>query len=170
MPEETVPSIFDNLQDPFARPRKKMLPSWIKFFAWMFLVMGIVAPIVIVMGLMGWPATISLFGFSTNEPFSFTGIVLTLVYILKAATGYGLVTQKNWAVKLALVDGIISLLLCILHLLGGGAVSTEASGSFTFNRINLEIVIIIPYIYKMWKIKDEWEANTYAVQQHVPHS
>ncbi len=166
MPEE-VTSIFDNLHDPFARPRKKMLPWWIKFFAWVFLVFGLIIPIILIIGLAGGQANIGLFGIGTRVPLSLAGIGLMLVYLLKAVTAYGLITQKDWAVKLALIDGIISLLLYLVKMFSGLLLTTYTSGASTFHSLSLEIVIVIPYIYKMWKIKDEWEANTYALQENI---
>jgi hypothetical protein len=93
------------------------------------------------------------------------------MYMVKGITGYGLIFEKDWAVKLALADGILGLASCLFVIFTGGFITTTTTattnGVWENSHIRFEIFFIIPYIYKMWKIKDEWEENAYAREQHI---
>ena len=52
-----------------ATPRKKMLPLWIKIFAWIFLVISAFVPIILVLRLIGYNSQLALYGLETMKPF-----------------------------------------------------------------------------------------------------
>jgi len=129
--------------------RKKLIPSWINIFSWIFFALGFIALVGIIFGILGYPFQLALYGFQTNNALSITGLIILLLFILKAIVAYGILFQKSWAVKLAIFDAIIGIALCIFCM-----TYVIYYHSFTFR---LEIVLLIPYLLKMQKIKTNWE-------------
>lgn len=161
-------SIFDELHDPTARPRKKMIPVWIKVFCWIFLVIGTVAPVaILVMLLLSKTTNISIYGFSTNNALSFIGISGTLLYVYKAFVSYNLLTGKDNAVTFAIIDGWVGIALCVLNMITGNFITEYHIGNESGINLRLELFLVIPYLVKMYRIKDEWNANTHERQQAV---
>lgn len=129
--------------------RRDLLPTWIKVFIWIFMIMGAILPFGILSGIFGWPFNISLYGFSTMFPFSIIGISLTALFTLKGAVAFGLWTEKKWAVDMAMIDAILGIVICIL----GMFIIPTSTGNVV---IRLELILLIPYFLKMKKIKLEW--------------
>ncbi|MBC3538401.1 hypothetical protein ACFSC6_16555 [Rufibacter sediminis] len=149
-----VSSAFEELQETKGR-RRDLLPWWIKTFTWLFLLMAAVVPIGVVMGLMGLNFSISLYGFETTDPISATGIVLTVLILFKGVTAYGLWTEKDWAVRLGIVDAIIGLVACAVAMFVLPLV--DRSEGFVLN-FRLEPILLILYLLKLQRIKPTWEA------------
>ena len=144
----------DQLRDRQQR-RRELLPTWIKVFIWIFLVFGAIVPIVLVLGLTGLRVNIALYGLETIEPYSYLGLLIISIFILKGLTAFGLWWEKDWGVNLAIVDAILGICICgfvmlIIPLLGNGRV-------VNFN-IRLELIPLIPYLFKMLKIRLPWMA------------
>ncbi|WP_148041207.1 hypothetical protein [Rufibacter immobilis] len=149
-----VSSPFEALQETKSR-RRDLLPWWIKTFTWLFMLMAAVVPIGVVMGLMGLSFTMSLYGFETTNPISPTGIALTLLILFKGVTAYGLWTEKDWAVRLGIIDAIIGLVACGVAMFVLPLV--DRSEGFVLN-FRLEPILLILYLLKLQKIKPTWEA------------
>ena len=132
--------------------RKKLLPLWIKIFAWIFLVISVFVPVVFILGLMGYDAALSLYGLETNEPLSIIGIVIMTLFVIKGFTAYGLLREKNWAVNMGLVDAISGIILCTLLML-----YPIINSNYVFS-FRLEIIALIPFLLKLFKIQTEWES------------
>jgi hypothetical protein len=152
MQETQQDLLVDELAEATRLPRKKMLPLWIKIFAWIFLICGFFLPVVVILGLAGYSAQQSLYGLESKDPFSLTGIAITLLFTLKAITAFGLLKEKDWAIKLGMADGATGVVICVLLMLLP-VVSRDATFSF-----RLELVALIPYFLKLQKIKTEWES------------
>jgi hypothetical protein len=134
-------------------PRKKLLPLWIKIFAWIFLVIGAFVPVVLVLGLLGNNVQLALYGLETVEPFSSIGLIISTLFIIKAFTAFGLLTGKDWAIKIGLADAIAGIVLCTLLMLYPIVNSNVAF------MLRLELVALIPYLFKLLKIKAPWETT-----------
>lgn len=132
-------------------PRKKLLPLWIRIFAWIFLVTGAFVPIVLVLGLLGNDVQLALYGLETVEPFSSIGLIISTLFMIKAVTAFGLLTGKDWAIKIGLADAIAGIAICTF-LMFYPVVNSNATFS-----LRLELVALIPYLLKLLKIKAQWE-------------
>lgn len=132
-------------------PRKKMLPLWIKIFTWIFLVISAFVPIVLILGLLGYNAQLSIYGLETDEPFSLIGIIITALFIIKGITAFGLLKEKDWAIKIGIADAIIGIAVCTFVTLYP-LINSDAKFSG-----RLELVALIPYLLKLLKIKTQWE-------------
>lgn len=131
--------------------RKVLLPWWMKAFMWIFLVFGVGAVFSIIAGILGYSFTIALYGISTSDPFSLAGLCLSVIYIQKAVTAWGMLLEKSWAMQSALIDAILGILVCCLvmgfELLNGGF------------SLRLELIILVFYLIKVDKIRRPWAAG-----------
>lgn len=144
----------EHIENKLAR-RRDLLPTWIKVFVWIFLGFGVMVPIIIVLGLLGWRFELSLYGISTYTPFSIIGIIITLLFTLKAIVAFGLWTEKDWGPKLAIIDGILGVLVCIFVMI---LPLVFPGDNINFN-FRLELALLIPYLLNMFKLKSEWEES-----------
>ena len=151
MQENQTDLLTDELVQENGIPRKRMLPLWIKIFTWIFLIISAFAPIVFVIGLMGFNAQLALYGLETNEPLSLTGIIITALFIIKGITAFGLLKEKDWAIKIGIVDAILGIVICTLVML-----YPIINSDFKFS-LRLELVALIPYLLTLLKIKTQWE-------------
>jgi hypothetical protein len=155
--------IFNELHDPSALRRKYMIPKWIRIFCWIF---AIIAPAGVIGSVVEFffpvPFNANAYGFDTTGGSLLIAPLILMVYLIKAAAAIGLLTEKNWAVKIAIADGIIGIIMCVLSMILNPWV-TRISGAATFH-IRLELCFIIPYLVRMINIRHDWEENKYARQ------
>jgi len=130
--------------------RRKLLPWWVIGFTWMFLLFGAIVPVAIVLGILGFEFQLSALGLATTEPLSLTGLAVTLIFAFKGFIAYGLWTEKEWAVRWAKMDAIVSVVICCATTLN----SVLMAGVVTFR---LEFILIIPFYIKMNNIQYDWE-------------
>ena len=130
-----------------------MIPKWIRVCAWIVVVAW--PPVVIT-------AVIAMF--QGNEPFSYmthiygeSGELITIATLagltLKGTAAIGLLAEKNWAVKIAIADGVtdITLSVCLMLL--------------PPHHLTYGFLLTTIYLVKMFRIRKEWEANRYAAVQ-----
>ena len=151
MQENQTDLLTDELMQTTGVSRKKLLPLWIKIFTWIFLIISAFVPIVFVLGLMGYSAQLGLYGLETNEPLSSIGIIITVIFIVKGITAFGLLKEKDWAIKIGIVDATIGIAMCTFVML------YPIINSDTKFSLRLELVALIPYLLKLLKIKTQWE-------------
>lgn len=135
--------------------RKDLLPWWIKIFSWIFLIFGVVGIISLVFEILGYKFQLSIYGLDTREPTSLIGISITIIFLFKGITAYGLLVQKKWAIIFGIVDAISGIVICtslIIH----SFINPGSNQNFGFR---LEILLLIPYLLKMIKIKSLWETS-----------
>ena len=133
------------------KTRKHLLPRWIKVFVWIFLFLGAAAPIVLIFSIVGANFKLALYGFETDQPLSLIGITLLAVFLIKGITSFGLLAEKDWAIKFGIADAILGLVLCVFSMIYS-LITTKANTSF-----RLEILLLIPYLLKFTKIRSDWE-------------
>jgi len=134
--------------------RRKLLPTWIKVFVWIFLLFGVMMPVSLIFGIMGLGFSLSLYGLDSLDPFSPVGLFITLLFTLKGLVAFGLWTEKDWAVRVALVDAVLGILLCVMVMLILPFLNAQDGLNLTFR---LELFALVPYFSKMQKIKVDWD-------------
>lgn len=132
--------------------RKKLLPWWIKVFSWFFLLFGVIAPVTLIAGIVGYNIDLSIYGLATNEPLSLVGTLIILIFTIKGLVSFGFLQQKDWAVKLGIVDAVLGTAICVF-LMSYSLLNSEVRFSF-----RLELVLLTPYFIKLLKIKSVWES------------
>ncbi|MVN92022.1 hypothetical protein [Mucilaginibacter aquatilis] len=130
--------------------RRKLLPWWVIGFTWVFLLFGVTAPVTLILGVLGYTFQLSALGLATNEPLSITGFAVMLILAFKGWVAYGLWTEKEWAVRWAKLDAILSVVICV---------ATTLTSLLTPGNLNLrlEFILIIPYYFKINNIQYDWE-------------
>lgn len=130
--------------------RRDLLPWWIKFFSWIFMFLGVMAPAGLVIAAIGSPFHLSLYGLESNAPLSFTGLVITFLYILKGVSACGFLAETDWAIEFGQVDAVIGILMCTFLMF---SYLFTLDGSFD---LRLELLILVPYLWQLNKIKRSW--------------
>jgi hypothetical protein len=133
--------------------RRALLPTWIKVFAWIFMIMGALVPIVFIIGLLGGNAQLSLYGLETNNPLSPLGIFLVFLFMLKGFAAFSLWMEKDLAINLAIADAILGIVVCGAVMFIIPFLAQNLSYKFSFR---LELALLIPYLLKLQKIKPSW--------------
>lgn len=128
--------------------RKKSLPLWIKIFSWIFLIVGSLTPIVIIIGVVGGTASLSIYGLETNEPLSIIGGIVSVLFAFKAIVAFGLIWAKDWGANAAFIDGLAGCVICLAVM-----ILDFINNSFSFR---LELIALIPYILKMSNLRKSW--------------
>lgn len=133
------------------KERRKLLPWWVKISIWYFMVIGLFICLVPIYLYLQFSSEIVIdyYGFRSNNPVSLTGLCVIAIALLNGLTALALWLGKPWAVKLAIFQGIT----CALILL----INWVAKPYFTFS--NLSYLLLIPYIYKMFMIRKDWESG-----------
>lgn len=132
--------------------RRALLPWWIKFFVWIFIILGSIVPFGLVYGLLNLPFQISLYGLTAYQPFSTLGLGLAALLILKGITAYGLWFEQAWATDLAIIDAVLGITICLIIMFN--TFLNAQSGQYSFK---LELILLIPYLIKMLKIRQKWK-------------
>lgn len=132
--------------------RRSVLPLWIKIFTWIFLVMGGLAMLVFLASFFGVRATLELYGFRTNDALSTEGLILVVVFLLKGIVAYGLWMEKEWAVRLGIIDAVIGILACAFQML-----VVPFLGVGLHLSLRLELIALIPYLLKLRKLHIPWK-------------
>ncbi|MBS2098702.1 hypothetical protein [Carboxylicivirga linearis] len=144
---------FDDIRNQLKKTRRQLLPLWIKIFLWFFLITGGLAIPGLLAGLLGATYSISLYGLESYEPISPVGLLLSIIFIVKAITAFALWTEKDWAIQLALFDGYAGILVCGIMMFVYPFLNL--ANGFHFN-LRLELIALIPFVIKMHDIQKEW--------------
>jgi hypothetical protein len=135
------------------KKRKTLIPWWVRFFIWIFLFFGTIVPFGLIFGILGYKFQLSIYGLQTNEPISLIGISIIVIFLFKGITSYSLLKQKVWAVTLGIIDAIIGISICSFIMIYP-FISPDSGLNSTFS---IELLLLIPYLLKMVKIKTDWE-------------
>lgn len=133
--------------------RRDLLPLWIKIFTWFFMLLFFIVPILIIYGALGYTADLAIYGIETTFPLSPTGIFLSSLFVLKGITAIALWTERDWAIRIGLIDAVLGIAICTYIMLVQPFMN-ESGFAFT---IRLELVALIPYLIKLIKIRPDWE-------------
>ena len=130
--------------------RKKLIPTWIKVFGYIFLVLAIFVPIsLIYSSVTGELFTFEFLGLHVvGGPTTPGVIVMNLIFIAFGVSAYGLLFGKDWGVNACLATGYIGVFIAIVTML-----LSIASGFYV---LRLEPLVQIPYIIKLHQIRDNW--------------
>jgi hypothetical protein len=154
--QNTDHTILDSnlLRPENSKRRRSLLPWWIKTFTWIFLIFSLIVPVGIGFGLFGLQFQISLYGFSTDTPLSFDGLFLMALFLLKGITAFGLWTEKDWAIYLGQIDAVLGIITCGFMMFIYPFTGNQPGALIN---IRLELILLIPFLFKLIKIKSEWD-------------
>jgi hypothetical protein len=160
--EEKTTEVLDmDLTGPVKIARRQLLPWWIKTFCWIFMVFGALAIAGIGLGLFKITFDLSLYGLSTTDPLSLIGLSLIAIFIFKGIASFGLWTEKDWAVDVAIADAVIGIVVCVFMMLIYPVIDDLPGFKFNFR---LELVLLILYLLKLQTIRSPWKASEHTVR------
>lgn len=148
--EEITNSQFDQFEKKPVN-RRALLPAWIKVFCWLFMIMGVAGIAAFLAGIFGFTASLSFYGFETNEPISLLGSFIIAIIVFKGFTAYSLWFEKDNAIQLGKIDAIAGIVICFI--------SMVVIPIFVKNigvTLRLELALLIPYYYKLESLKKVW--------------
>jgi hypothetical protein len=134
--------------------RRHLLPWWIKFFCWAFMVTGILTIIVFVLSLFGIQEDLGLYGFDVVKGKIMNNFLVFFSFLFNGIVAYFLWFEKKNAVLLGITSSIWGILVCLLSML---------LGVFVYNSgisFRLEIVLLVIFLIKLVKIKPLWIKNS----------
>jgi hypothetical protein len=145
-------SIFSQLKPHGAQElhRRALLPRWIRFFSWLFLILPVGIPITFAIAtLRGAPFTFGLFGLTYTgsilgpQPLAMMGLIMA-----SSAAAYGLLWGRDWGVTAGLAIGVVGLIAAL------GSIFAYSGSRFPF-----ELLFQIPFILKLWDIRGDWASK-----------
>ncbi len=127
--------------------RKARVPLWIKIFGWIFIVMSVAVPILMIFSsVTGQPGNFYIFGLSyTGSAFHPMALLICTIILFLGVSAFGLLFGKSWGVNACLANGYIGILICVAVMFYTG-----------FSSIRLEPLIQIFYLVKLHKIRKAW--------------
>jgi len=81
------------------------------------------------------------------------GLIFITVLLLKGVVAFGLLKEKTWAVKLAIIDAAAGILLSLALL-----TYVVLNGDPLSSNLPFDLIALIPYLIGMLKIRTEWES------------
>jgi len=140
--------------------RKGLLPKWVRFFAWIFLVMGSAMPALLVSGIFyPNPMQFSLFGWEhSGSPYDTYSLLVVTYFAASGVAAFGMLWGRRWGWAAAFIVGSIGLLLSLGSMFIQ-PLMLEGAGSYTVY-IRLEPLFQIPFLYVLWRIRQSWLSSS----------
>lgn len=141
--------------------RRDLLPWWIKFFIWIFMLIGASAIFVNFWEIVGLPLNFwfvtesSIYGLETYDRFSILGIFISILIIFKGYTAFAMWSQKELAIRFGIVDASIGIIVCVIMMIVEPFFELT-DGTWNIN-LRFEILFLTPYLIKCYKIRKTWE-------------
>ena len=142
-------------QDEF---RKGLLPKWVRFFAWLFLVMGSAMPALLVSG-MFYPGTMqfSLFGWEhSGSPYDAYSLLVIAYFVASGVAAFGMLWGRRWGWAAGFMVGSIGLLLALGSMFIQPLLQEEKGTYAIYFR--LEPLFQIPFLVVLWRIRKSWSS------------
>lgn len=139
---------IDKLSDKKNCHRRGLLPWWIKFFCWVFMIAGILSLIALLLTFLGYEADLTIYGFDAKDNYPFNFILILSVFLFNTIVAYSLWFEKPKAILLGKINALIGIFLCSLFM-----ILTAVNGNFT---IRLEIILLVVFLLKLDQIKEKW--------------
>lgn len=136
--------------------RKRLLPKWIRFFTWLFLIAGAVTPLLLVIGIFyRKPMQFGLFGWEHyGSPYDLYSLLVMAYFVCSGFAAFGLLWGKRWGWAAGMTVGLVGLALA----LGSMFAHTPVVASQDEYGINfrLEPFFQIPFIFILWRRRLSW--------------
>ena len=139
---------FDEFENLDTVKRREMLPWWIKFFSWVFMVLAVIACLTPIQLLFGQVPNLSFYGFDSAKFFPYSLLVIYLIFILNGLIGYMLWFEKDKAIEWGKICAIFGIVVCVISFL-----LTLLDGQFTFR---LEIIALVIFYRKLSNLEYNW--------------
>lgn len=152
-------SIFEDILEETVF-RRSLLPWWFKIFIFIFMITGVLIPLGFITKILGYYFHFSLYGLNSVETFVPMGVVISVLFFLKAVVSFGLWFEKDWAIKLGYIDGGVGILICLYSMFLIPFI--DSNPNYSLN-IRFELALLIPYLYKLKNIENDWISGEKSV-------
>jgi len=127
--------------------RKEVLPKWIRFFAWIHLLL-LITPIIFAIGLIG-EASFSMYGLSySGSSLQPVAIWISVMATLAGVVAYGILWGKSWAIKIGIPYGYLAITTCVAAII----IRIRAGGFY----IILDPFLLILFIISLKNNSNRW--------------
>ncbi len=160
--------VLDDAFQEIKERRRKLLPWWIRFFTWVYMIFGVIAPLGLIAGIAGWQFNLSIYGLSTVQPLSIIGLVIICLFILNGLAAFGLWLEKDWAILYAKAAGYTGIVVCIFTMFIMPSLFPPHDNSIYFVNgstsisIRLELALLTPFVIRLSKIQREWKLRGFS--------
>jgi hypothetical protein len=136
--------------------RKSLLPKWVRFFCWIFLVAGALTPIMPIVGVFSAiQARFSLFGWEHyGSPLDLYSLLVAAYFVLSGIAAFGLLWGKPWGWAAGMTVGILGLTLALGYMVLHSPLVESKDGYGV--RFRLEPFFQIPFIVVLWRRRSSW--------------
>lgn len=158
------------MTQPFVPKRRQLLPIWMMIFIWLFMVLGgwvLLANFLKLIGITFGAYSSSIYGLETYDRYSLLAFFISGLILYKGVVSFCLYTEKTIAVRLAIGDAVLGLVVT-LYVMFVEPLSRMEEGVYGWG-FQFEIVLLIPYLIKCLKMRTQWEsANSGNQNNSVP--
>lgn len=157
--QTTDPENFSEFENLAPRFRRKLMPWWMRFFSWLFMIMGAFAVPIFFVLFFNRNVTSSIF--ALDEAFPYFGQHLSaIIMVFNGFVGLWLWLEKKDAIRFAIICAVINIVTSLLS-----AVILIVNGQITFR---VEFIFAILFLVRVFTIKEEWE-NEYTSRYEHPN-
>ena len=141
--------------------RKSLLPTWIRFFSWIFFILAFAVPVGFVVGLIS-PENFKMYflGLSfSGPPFHPFAIAIESLMLLFGVAAYGLLWGKRWGINVGILCGVLAFVIPV----------SATANSLLYSRISIRVdfLFAIPFLIRLLKIRNKWNATEVPEKQSV---
>lgn len=140
--------------------RRELLPWWMKVFIWICMFLGassIASRLFGILGISLWlnsNGEKSIYGMETFENYSLLALLISTLLIFKGITAFGMWMEKDWAIKFGMIDAGVGIVICVIMMFIEPLIENNG-GKFNLN-FRFELLLLIPYLIKCFKIRKPW--------------
>lgn len=151
--------------------RRKLLPWWMKFFIWIFMFLSSYGLFMMFWEIIGSPidlyftGEVSIYGMETYDKYSLLGIFIITLILFKGLTAFMMWTEKDLAIKFGLIDASVGIIICITMMIVY-PIFNLVNGFWNIN-LRFEILFLIPYLIKCWKLIKPWDELKEPIYQNI---
>jgi hypothetical protein len=143
---------FDEFDQELLPYRRDLLPWWIKFFSWLFMILGGFSVLNLFVLFFGVGVNAAIYGLEDVLPAPFGTLIMLLLLIFNGVVGYMLWFEKDQALywgKIAAITGIVVNIFTTFI--------SFFSGHLMFR---FELIALIPFYLKLNSMQYDWEYET----------
>ena len=145
--------VIDSFLSESAGRRRHLLPRWMGFFCWAFMILAILSIACLLLGISGMHFKLAVFGIQSSGPLSTDTLIIISLLLLKGIVGWSLWFEKDYAVVLGLADAIATIIICITTMVAANQLQSWITVNSNFR---MELILLVPYLIKLLMIRGEW--------------
>ena len=115
------------------------------------MLVGVIGVISLPFAAFGMTFNLSFYGIETNEPLSFTGLLVISLFIIKGFTAYSLWFEKDWAITLGYIDAVIGMVICLIVMWVAPYFMEGFESEF-----KVELIFLLAFVFLLKKKQSQW--------------